>query len=145
MFRIRKIVASVIAATTMIVGVGALNVGALSKSVVSTSGPTNKISITTEGYTSFYSPVGGVYVYTYGVRSYTNGYNDDLVDALTNFTISGNLHNGSSSTPFSKSASNVEICDYSQTTGTDYDYCSSTVSTSSTIYGTSTQVCNFAC
>lgn len=145
MFKIKKVMASIIAAATVAASFAGVSVCALSQSSVSTQGGTNSIKITTEGYTSTNSPVGGVYVYTYGVRSYTNGYNDDDVLATTKFIISGSLHNGSSSTPFSKTQSDVEICDYSQTTGTNYDYCNSTVNTTSSYYGTSTQICNFAC
>ncbi len=147
-FKIKKVMASVVAAATVAVGVNGLNVSAETVKTnldpVLTEDTSQHIMITSQGYIDTYSPAGGVYVDVYGVRGFTQGHNNDST-ITTNFTITGNLHNETRSDSISKTGTNVEICDYSKTTSIDYDYCDSTVSTTSSVYGTSTQICNFAC
>jgi hypothetical protein len=103
------------------------------------------IKITARGYTDLYQPAGGVYVYCWGVHAYTPGYNNSNT-ITTYFSISGQAHNSNTSSSFSNSGTGESL--KAQTTSgssTAYNYVTSTVTTSSSVYGTSYQNCNFSC
>lgn len=103
------------------------------------------IEIKAEGYYSLNEPAGGVHVRTYGVRAYTVGYGDSKNDISTSFNIVGYLRTSSSSKPFSKSETG-EICDYNyKSTYETFIQVDSTITTSSSYYGYSSQECNFNC
>ncbi len=113
----------------------------------SSSGYTDKvvITITGQGYYNLNEPAGGVHVRTYGVRAFTVGYGDNSNDISTTFSIRGSLRKPDSSKPFSKSATG-EICDYSyNTTYEMFIHVDSTITTSSSYYGYSSQESNYNC
>lgn len=94
------------------------------------------------GYTYVYS---GAHVYTFGVTSYIQNA-DESSNLITNFTLSGNMYDDDSSTPFSKNASNVNSIDYSESTQWSdlYSLCTSKTVTYSSAFGHSTQECNYS-
>ncbi len=102
------------------------------------------ITITSEGYMDYNIPTPSVEIYFYGVRAYTPGYGNSN-NITTSFSILGKLNQTSSSKSFRKSGSG-EICDYkSNGIETLYNNVSSTITTSSTVYGSSSQECNYNC
>ena len=103
-----------------------------------------KIKITARGYTDTYEPSGGVHVYTWGVRGQTPGYNDPDNYITTTFTINGKAYYSSSYDTFGGSGTGESLTKtITSNSSTKYSYIASTVNTSSSIYGTSTQGCNF--
>ena len=143
----RRITAMIVSMATAVC-VMCVNASALtyhgSPSYAYTSGP-QSIKITARGYTDLYQPAGGVYVYCWGVHAYTPGYNNSNT-ITTRFNISGQAHNSNSSTSFSNSGTGESL--KAQTTSgssTAYNYVTSSVKTTYTVYGTSSKNCNFSC
>lgn len=109
-----------------------------------TKGEEQSIKITAEGYMKYHVPTPSVEIFFYGVKAYTPGYGNNNT-ITTSFNIDGKLRTSNSSTPFSKSG-NGEICAYlSNGTETLYQSVGSTITTSSSVYGSSSQECNYNC
>lgn len=114
-----------------------------SPSYAYTSG-SQSIKITARGYTDVFEPSGGVHVYYWGVKAYTPGYNNSNT-ITTKFTISGYAHSDTLSDPFSGTGTGESLSkSISSTSSVKYNYVTSTIKTSSSVYGTSSQNCNFS-
>lgn len=106
-----------------------------------TSGGTNGyITINARVYTDYYQPYGGVNVYYYGVRAWIAG----NTSVTTNFEITGVVTNDGSSTNISTQVTGNEARAYAVSTSSPkaYDYCSSTIYTNSSAFGSCTFECN---
>lgn len=141
----KRLIAIVIATTTMAVGMGSMNASAITykgtTNKTTTGGTGGTVNIRSRVYTDYYQPAGGVNVYYYGVVS-------DISTGSslkTYFNITGTLTTSNSSTPISNSgtANSVKAYKAASYSGA-YSYCNSKTTTSSSAYGTSSQECNRA-
>lgn len=98
------------------------------------------VRIRTRAFTEYYSPAGGVNVYSYGVES-------DVITGSslqTYFSISGSVSNSSSSASIGNSGTAHSIRASKNTSSSDsYNHVNSSITTNSSSFGYSYQECNF--